>query len=305
MLSRIFRDDVENKQANRKRQIDTLKVFNDNVTEIKEDAEYRVDFIAGDIPMCLHISLPLEFPNEKPQIIVQPPVQHPWVNDRAETKNAPGLLNFTVHSDLGRVVQVIIREFQNRPPPVITMGHTSNPSTSGLPVPPVVCSVPELLTLSISELQLINEDDDYLDEFIMSLRLYQDYSELVDRRINEVEAIARDNLSKQGKLEKLRKKVIKRVEQAQKLKTSFDEKHKEYEKLCERYHPESIREVLRLAAIQSDEESEMIAERFLNNEIDIEQFLNQYIEKRKISQIRKTKEEKLSNQLKELQKAGY
>lgn len=67
------------------------------------------------------------------------------------------------------------------------------------------------------------------------------------------------------------------------MKGSFDEKHKEYEKLCEKYHPESIREVLRLAAIQSDEESEMIAERFLNREIDIEQFLNQYIEKRKVS----------------------
>lgn len=33
MLSRIFRDDVENKQANRKRQIDTLKVFNDKYVD--------------------------------------------------------------------------------------------------------------------------------------------------------------------------------------------------------------------------------------------------------------------------------
>lgn len=76
--------------------VQSFDLFLSSVTEIKEDAEYRVDFIAGDIPMCLHISLPLEFPAEKPQIVVQPNVQHPWVNDRAETENAPGLLNFTV-----------------------------------------------------------------------------------------------------------------------------------------------------------------------------------------------------------------
>lgn len=34
MLSRIFRDDVENAQANRKRQIDTLKVFNDKYVSL-------------------------------------------------------------------------------------------------------------------------------------------------------------------------------------------------------------------------------------------------------------------------------
>lgn len=66
------------------------------MTEIKEDAEYKVDFTAGDIPMCLYITLPIEFPNEKPQIKVQPPVTHPWVSNNTDIDNAPGLLNFTV-----------------------------------------------------------------------------------------------------------------------------------------------------------------------------------------------------------------
>ncbi|KAK6642960.1 hypothetical protein RUM43_004462 [Polyplax serrata] len=308
MLSRIFRDDVENAQANRKRQIDTLKVFNDNVTELKENEEYKVDFIVGDIPMCLIIHLPPEFPLEKPTIRVQPPVQHMWVNSNStDVDKAPGLLNFTVHSDLGRVVQVIIREFKIRPAVVVGC------SSGILPDNPVVVtkvfnyttSFPELLSLSNEELQLLNNNQDKLDEFVCSLKPCVDCNNLIESRFVDVESIARDNLSKQGRLENLKKQVLKQVEQAKALKASFDSKNKEFEKLCQQFQPLNICHVLRLEAINSDEESEVIAEKFLNKEIDIEQFLVEYIEKRKVSHIRKTKEEKLSNQLKELQRAGY
>ncbi|KAJ4440263.1 hypothetical protein ANN_08402 [Periplaneta americana] len=109
--------DSENAAVNRKRQIDTLKVFNDNVTEI-QDVEYRVEFNVGGYGMAILVSLSPEFPLEKPVLKVTPQTDHPWVNEQSEIISAPGLLNFTVHSDLGRVVQTIIREFERRPPPL-------------------------------------------------------------------------------------------------------------------------------------------------------------------------------------------
>lgn len=116
MISRIFRGENENAAVKRKRQIDTLKIFNDNVVELREDVEYQVEFESGDMRMAIMVSLSPEFPLEKPVLRVSPPVNHSWCNEHSEITSAPGLLNFTVHSDLGRVVQAIIREFSKNPP---------------------------------------------------------------------------------------------------------------------------------------------------------------------------------------------
>ncbi|XP_015601982.1 vacuolar protein sorting-associated protein 37A [Cephus cinctus] len=127
MLSQIFRGETENAAVKRKRQINTLKIFNANVIELKEDVEYQVQFDAGDKRMAIMVSLTPEFPLEKPFLRVSPPITHPWCNEHSEITSAPGLLNFTVHSDLGRVVQAIIREFSKNPPQLL---EDSPPATT-------------------------------------------------------------------------------------------------------------------------------------------------------------------------------
>lgn len=61
----------------------------------------------------------------RPILKISPSINHLWVNASGdEIINAPGLLNFTRHSDLGRVVQAVIRELQRRPP--LITGHVPN-----------------------------------------------------------------------------------------------------------------------------------------------------------------------------------
>lgn len=119
MISRIFRGENENVAVKRKRQIDTLKIFNDNVIELRENVDYQVEFQAGERRMAIMVSLLPNFPLEKPVLRVSPPISHPWCNEHSEITSAPGLLNFSVHSDLGRVVQAIIREFSKNPPKLL------------------------------------------------------------------------------------------------------------------------------------------------------------------------------------------
>ncbi|PSN53492.1 hypothetical protein C0J52_09329 [Blattella germanica] len=289
MLSRIFRDS-ENAAVNRKRQIDTLKIFNDNVIEIQEDVEYRVEFIAGGHEMAILVSLSPEFPLEKPVLKVTPQIDHLWVNESSEI--------FTVHSDLGRVVQAIIREFERRPPPIVGESPvaTTSASTSQQRVGQEVCTngrsspayvmpvfrveFQELLDLSNAELEELNKNEDKLDEFIEKLSLIQKQNKAVEDMITKNEELA-------------------------KLKNSYENKSTEYQRLAENYTPSNIKESLRMAALRSDEESEKIAEKFLGGKMSVEQFVNKYLQKRMLSQMRKTKEEKLGNQLNELQRAGY
>jgi len=96
----------------REQQIDTLKVFNENVTEIHFDKEYCVEFPTNAGSLKLIIELNPKFPLEKPRMKVYPRIIHKWVDINGEIVLAPGLTNYTIHSDLGRVVQVIRREFE-------------------------------------------------------------------------------------------------------------------------------------------------------------------------------------------------
>ncbi|XP_003401740.1 vacuolar protein sorting-associated protein 37A isoform X2 [Bombus terrestris] len=421
MISRIFRGENENAAVKRKRQIDTLKIFNDNVVELREDVEYQVQFNAGERRMAIMVSLSPEFPLEKPVLRVSPPIKHPWCNEHNEITSAPGLLNFTVHSDLGRVVQAIIREFSKNPPQLleeispgsvkshrdsqgrnspsyslqqypeitlasynsyyntqypqysstnantciynynhtnsgtvyVTENHTKfgspsqhsayvatsrsgslhntdatryNSSQHGtylnshyvnanyhqqsLPNQAQIklrqsIAFPELNNLSNEELRWLNEDDDRLDEFLDKHSDLKDINMAIDDAIDWVQKTAEANVAKEPELRELQSDVANKVQTVTALKARYDQLIQRYNKLSEAFTPDHIKECLRKAADESHEESEQIAEDFLNRKIDVERFLSTYIECRKLGQARRTKEEKLAHQLNELKRAGY
>ncbi|XP_077865682.1 vacuolar protein sorting-associated protein 37A-like [Saccoglossus kowalevskii] len=60
-----------------------------------------------------------------------------------------------------------------------------------------------------------------------------------------------------------------------------------------RYNPSNLLTHLKIASAEAEEESEKIADLFLDKQIDIESFVQQFMEKRKLCHTRKGKEEKL------------
>lgn len=99
--------------------------------------------------------------------------------------------------------------------------------------------------------------------------------------------------------------VSERMQTVTALKSRYDQLIQKYDKLSEVFAPDHIKDCLRRAADESHEESEKIAEDFLNRKIDVERFLSTYVECRKLGQARRTKEEKLAHQLNELKRAGF
>ncbi|GLV39254.1 Vacuolar protein sorting 37A [Carabus blaptoides fortunei] len=338
MLPRIFRTESEI----RKRQINTLKIFNDNVIEVIEGTEYCIAFGSGKNELALQILLSKDFPNEKPKLKISPVVIHPWVNAEGEVVSAPGLLNFTVHSDLGRVVQAIIREFERTPPPLAanhshvntsspiqfcrgvnpinvsspnyTIGNYSNVnsfspqssllSTSSTSVNRTIV-FPELNTLSLDELKLLNDNVDKQDEFLENLPPIREMNKTLDDLLTQIEELADTNLAKKNKLVQLHAERTPRIETLTKLLNSNEMLSLNYQLLSDRYKPSNIKESLRGAAARADEQSESIAERFLSGELDVDHFVSSYIKSRTLSHTRKTKEEKLAHQLSELERAGF
>ena len=97
----------------------------------------------------------------------------------------------------------------------------------------------------------------------------------------------------------MKEDIAGKVQKIESLRTRYDDLSEQYSKLSEVFSPFKICDSLRKAADESQEQSELIAQDFLNGKIDVERFLKTYVECRKLGQARRTKEEKLAHQLNE------
>ncbi|XP_025063237.1 vacuolar protein sorting-associated protein 37A isoform X4 [Alligator sinensis] len=70
--------------------------------------------------------LPPQFPQEKPVISVFPPIRHHLMDKQGVYVSCPLISNFTMHSDLGKIIQSLLDEFWKNPP-VLAPSPTSFP----------------------------------------------------------------------------------------------------------------------------------------------------------------------------------
>lgn len=96
---------------------------------------------------------------------------------------------FTIHSDLGRVVHAIIREFERFPPPLWSNDVISPNKPISLP-PLIDCNIPEL---SVEELKLLDENEESLNDFVEEMSAVQLLTDELDGLICEVEVITGSN----------------------------------------------------------------------------------------------------------------
>ncbi|XP_067114387.1 vacuolar protein sorting-associated protein 37A [Osmerus mordax] len=115
---------INSLQQQRQRQIESLKTAHSSLTEIQKDVEYRIPFTVNNSTISVNILLPPQFPQEKPVVSVYPPVGHHLVDSNNGTLvSSPAIVNFGMHSDLGKVVQSVLDEFWKSPP--VLMSGTS------------------------------------------------------------------------------------------------------------------------------------------------------------------------------------
>lgn len=298
----------------REQQIDTLKVFNENVTEIIFDKEYSVEFPTKAGNLSLVIELGSKFPFEKPTMKICPRITHKWVETTGEIVLAPGLMNYTIHSDLGRVVQVIRREFELDQSLTLANGGNNNGFSGNIAIGSAKNAITSLSNdveffslakLTSAELLRLNNNVDCLDEFISELPSIEASNKNIENTITKIMDLANSNMSKEEPINNLRLEISKQLETIETYQKSYAGLSTKYVKLSEKYSPQSISDNLKKAALKCDEESERIAEQFLNGDIDCDKFLQVYVKSRTVSYTRKAKEDRLNYQLKQLKEAGF
>lgn len=302
------------------------------MTEVKANEEYSVGFHSDDRQMLLNVYLSVNFPNEKPKIVITPRVQHEWIPDASlgEVQSAPGLLNvtisnslafssldsiffsfvqFTVHSDLGRVVHAIIREYEKFPPP---LWASANATSAAKQHPQQntnqdtnVSSIPELCNLSMDELVKLDQDPQYLSDFVDELAVVQRIQRELDVLIDEIKTNASENLTREEDMNQLRASIEAKLEEFRTLSNSYESLSVRYQRKSDEFAPQHIKELLQIAASNADGICDTFVEQFLSGSMDVQHFLDQYREAKRISAMRKAKEERLAHQLNELERATF
>ncbi|XP_064481171.1 vacuolar protein sorting-associated protein 37A-like isoform X1 [Ornithodoros turicata] len=215
-------------QLQRQRQVATIRSWCPNVVEVQPDQEYHLNFVAGNVPLTLEICLPSSFPHESPELKVSPPVEHPLLDEEQHVTGVPALTAFSMHADLGRIINGIVTEFLNHPPtPCTNSGKNvpvALPSTfqkgfveqNHRPVQqPFTVSGSKLGSqflqldqLSVTQLEELSRDEKKLSEFVEQLPEVLRASEIKNQMMCQNEALARKNLALKPAIEQRKSDLL-------------------------------------------------------------------------------------------------
>lgn len=232
---------------------------------------------------------------------------------------------------MGRVVRAIIREFEKFPPALWTSeqpqqmastntqhhlqshhqpqqhhsphrGQQHHPTTT---ISSIQSSIPELCNLTLDDLQRLHDDPDYLNDFVEEMSIVRKFNDDLDRLIVDMETIARDNIGQETRIEELRTRLGAKLTEFVMHGEKYEALNQRYQKKSEEFAPQHIKELLQIAASTADGICETHVDQFLNGSIDVQAFLDRYLQAKKLSALRKAKEEQLTRQLNELERATF
>ncbi|XP_065092069.1 vacuolar protein sorting-associated protein 37B [Ochlerotatus camptorhynchus] len=152
-------------------------------------------------------------------------------------------------------------------------------------------AVRTLQNLSSDDLKELLNDDDKLNERVdLAVQTLESEKDVI---LGENRSLAESNLEKEPKLIEVRSKVNDLSEQGKTLANTVKTKTEELKSKSNNSNPDTVLALLQAAAAESEEESEKIVKQFLDNELAIDAYLEQFMGPRKAMHSRKLKAEKM------------
>ncbi|OQR75778.1 vacuolar protein sorting-associated protein 37A-like [Tropilaelaps mercedesae] len=319
-----------NPQDLRSTKIFELKTRCPGLLERVADSEFSLSFSCGGTEYLLIITLPIEFPFASPVLSVQPPAQHPLLDEASTVCGITDLTAFSIHASLPDIVHQVLSEFITVPLSKRQDSATSAASSSSGIVearsPPMTMymngTIPsgtlpgdvrlrstsiysEVNALSVDDLREWSTDDMKVKEFAERLPHVRTRKEALRQLAESNEALAKANLSTKDGLDEKRCRVLALYEELSQSKQQFDTSQETFRLLERSYNPQTLKDGLARSAQEAEEESDGIAQQFLNKELEVDEFLRRFMETRTRSHERSAKAERLHLQLEALHRAGF
>ncbi|CAG9532079.1 unnamed protein product [Cercopithifilaria johnstoni] len=142
--------------------------------------------------------------------------------------------------------------------------------------------------------ELLNDDGDKkIDDIIDNISQVRTLPTEREMGLVQNKSLAEWNLSQEPKIEEAKKQLRTTYEEAVKIKEEVMELKEKLNSLSEERSLDTSSALLQAAAQSADDESEAIADRYLSGEMEVDQFLKEFIEKKTLAHMRKIKSDKL------------
>eukprot|EP01092_Planopodium_desertum_P007793 TRINITY_DN3220_c0_g1_i4.p1 TRINITY_DN3220_c0_g1~~TRINITY_DN3220_c0_g1_i4.p1 ORF type:complete len:312 (-),score=18.55 TRINITY_DN3220_c0_g1_i4:60-995(-) len=293
-------------QLRKKIHIDSLKrQFSTSVKELKPEEVFDVPLHVPN-GLVLRINLIGEFPLKAPIYQIFPHSRHRFLdaNSTVLPETSEHLKNWYLHSDLGIVTHDLVRIFTTDPPVVSSMsssfvGGPSGPPQSAPPpsmpaLPPLPRAFPQLERKSVDELKELRDTPASLEEFIEQLDAVKETKKIRNDLHENIMALATKNLEHEKEIDEMKKQVETKREQVAALRRIYEEKAIRQQEILKRFSPEILVAKLSEAAATAGDESEAIAKRFINGDMDLKTFVSEFMKKREEHHLRSAKLENIT-----------
>lgn len=154
--------------------------------------------------------------------------------------------------------------------------------------------------LSTNELKELLNDESKIEELIKNLQQVKHEESEKEMIMASNKSLAEFNLSQQPELDKLCRQLSQMYCEANQLKEEAIQNKAQLDELSKQTSLDTTLALLQTATAETEEESEKLAESFLEGEIIVDAFLDQFLEKRKLSHLRRIKAEKMAELLKRI-----
>ncbi|KFU87700.1 Vacuolar protein sorting-associated protein 37C, partial [Chaetura pelagica] len=146
---------------------------------------------------------------------------------------------------------------------------------------------------TVEELQELQENAEEIERLALESQEVQELQLEREMALASNRSLAEQNLKFQAPLESGRADLSNKYEELQELAERCKEQKAKLEKFVAAMHPQTLLDLLQVESQKIEEESEKMAEKFLEGEVSLETFLEQFSLMRKLSHLRRVRVEKL------------
>ncbi|CAK9796177.1 Vacuolar protein sorting-associated protein 37B [Anthophora plagiata] len=159
--------------------------------------------------------------------------------------------------------------------------------------PDIPAALGLLSHLTNDELKELLNNDGKFEDIVKDVKQFKDLETEKEMLMASNRSLAEFNLSKQPELEEYKRILKELSETGNRLCTSVKEKLDEIKEKSGEMTIDTALDLLQTAAAEIEEESETIAEKFLAGDIEVDEFFEQFLSRRKLMHLRKVKVDKL------------
>ncbi|XP_036619203.1 vacuolar protein sorting-associated protein 37C [Trichosurus vulpecula] len=151
----------------------------------------------------------------------------------------------------------------------------------------------ELKDRTVEELEKLQDDPEEIDRLVMESPEVQDLQLEREMALATNRSLAEQNLVFQAPLEISRSNLLDKYQELQKLVEKCQEQKAKLEKFSSALQPGTLLDLLQVEGMKIEEESEAMAEKFLEGEVPLDTFLESFASMRMLSHLRRVRVEKL------------